>query len=383
MANKTFPAKLVLIGAGSVSFGLMTINELMRCEKLNGSELVLVDIAPDRLQRMTRLAHRLNETWQSGFRISSTTERKEALPGASVVVVAVERDRYRLWDMDRAIPAKYGVIQLESENGGPGGMFHTLRQAPLLLEIAHDVERLCPSAWIVNMSNPESRVTLALHRYSKAKSVGVCLGAYITRSNLATEVLGCKPQDIDIKVGGINHCHWVMDIRDAYTGEDLYPEVRRRIETVDPSWEPLSRECLRQFGLFPGPGDGHVSEYLNWGPLFIPPSRAGRAAYFTEREEEQVSAVESLIAREGPMREEELRPLMIEGAMHWQTLDIILSLLDNGNRYVLSLNVPNGGCIPNLKSDGIVEIPAIIGADRIYGLPVGELPPAIAAVMEH
>ncbi|MBC8276310.1 MAG: hypothetical protein H8E40_15260 [Chloroflexi bacterium] len=73
---------------------------------------------------------------------------------------------------------------------------------------------------------------------------------------------------------------------------------------------------------------------------------------------------------------------MVEGGLRWQTLDIILSLLDNGNRYVLSLNVPNDGYITNLKQNSIVEIPAIVGADRIYGLGMGELPTAIAAVMD-
>ena len=72
---------------------------------------------------------------------------------------------------------------------------------------------------------------------------------------------------------------------------------------------------------------------------------------------------------------------MIEGGLRWQTIDILLSLLDNGNRYVLSLNLPNHGYISNLKQDAIVEIPAIVGADRIYGLHIGELPTAIAGVL--
>lgn len=378
----TKPPKFVVIGAGSVSFGLMTVLDLVRNPKLRGSELVLVDVAADRLERMTRMARRLNETWQGELRISATTDRTEALPGATIVVLAVERDRYRLWQMDLDIPRKHGSLQTEAENGGPGGLFHTLRQVPIILDIAHDMERLCPDAWLVNMSNPESRVTLAVHRYSKVKSVGVCLGAYITQDSLARKVLGRNQQDIDIKVAGINHCHWVMDIRDSRTGEDLYPEVRRRIEQVDPAWQPLSRECLRLFGYYPGPGDGHVSEYIPWGPLYLPPDRADRLRGFAAGEKQQIETVDRMIARQGPLNEEELRPLMAEGRLRWQTQDIYMSLLDNGNRYILSLNLPNDGYIPNLKQDAIVEIPAIVGADRIYGLGVGAMPDAIAALME-
>jgi alpha-galactosidase len=374
--------KFVVIGAGSVSFGLMTILDLMSCPELRGSDIVLVDIAPDRLERMTRLAQRLNETQKAEFRITSTVDRTEALPGADVVVLAVERDRYRLWNMDRDIPRKHGVIQIEAENGGPGGMFHTFRQVPVILDIARDIERLCPEAWLVNMSNPESRLTLLLYRYTKVKNVGVCAGAYITQHTLATQVLGLSVEDVDVKAAGINHCHWVMDIRRAGTGEDLYPAVRERIEAMGPEWQPLSCECLRRFGYYPGPEDGHVSEYLSWGPPFIPRERAERSNMFAREAEVQIATVDELLERPGPINLDDLKPLMLEGAIRWQTIDIIRSLLDNGNRYILSLNIPNDGCITNLKRDAVVEVPAIVGADRIYGLVLGDLPPAIAAVLE-
>ena len=97
----------------------------------------------------------------------------------------------------------------------------------------------------------------------------------------------------------------------------------------------------------------------------------------------QIKHLEEAIASgDGPVDPDGLKDLMIEGGVTWQTLDIILSLLDNGNRYVLSLNVPNDGYISNLKQDAIVEIPAIVGADKIYGLGIGELPSSIAAILD-
>ncbi len=376
------PAKIVLIGVGSHSFGPMTLRDLMQCPDLRGTHLALVDIAPDKLDRMTRLAHRMNHTWDAGFEITSTTDRCEALPGAEIVVTAIERRRYEMWRMDIEIPRKHGCGHLYGENGGPGGLFHTLRQVPPMLEIAHDIGRLCPDAWLVNMSNPESRLCLALHRYTRVKNVGVCLGAYITQNRLATKVLGRQQKDIDIKVAGINHCHWVMDVLDARTGEDLYPEIRKRIDKVGPTWEPLSRECLRRFGYYPGPADSHVSEYLSWGWRFMPDDYTDWVFKTDEAERERTAQLEALASGDGPLDVRELEGLLVEGGLKWQTLDIILSLLDNGNRYILSLNVPNDGYITNLKQDAIVEIPAIVGTDRIYGLGMGALPPAIAAIME-
>jgi len=375
--------KFVVIGAGSYSFGTMTIRDLMEAPELKGSEIALVDIDAERLDRMTRLARRLNETWEAEMKITSTTDRNEALPGADIVVGAVERNRYPLWLMDIEIPRKHGCGELYGENGGPGGFFHTLRQVPITLDIVRDMERLCPDAWYINMSNPESRLTLAIDRYTNVKTIGVCLGAYITRRYLA-QALGLPEEEVDVKAGGINHCHWVMEIRRVGTGEDLYPAVREKEKTLDPKLMPLSRECLRRFGYFPGPGDTHVGEYIGWAHKYLPPHYASSTVQrFADEVDGLTESIESYASGQGPLDAEELEQFMVERGYRWQTLDIILSLLDGGNRYVLSVNVPNDGYITNLKQGAVVEIPAIVGADRVYGLGMGELPTAIASLMER
>ena len=375
--------KFVVIGAGSLSFGTMTVRDLMEAPELKGSEIVLVDLNEARLDRMTRLARRLNETWKADMKISSTTDRCAALPGADIVVGAVERNRYKLWQMDIEVPRKHGCGELYGENGGPGGFFHTLRQVPITLDIVRDMERLCPNAWFVNMSNPESRLTLAIKRYTRVKTVGVCLATYITQRQLATKVLGLPEEEVDVKAAGINHCHWVMDIRHNGTGEDLYPAVREKIKAVDPKWEPVSRECLRRFGYYPGPGDTHVGEYLSWASKLMPPNYTHWIFEGDQQVDKMTIALEKFAGGDGPLSTDELEEFMVERGYRWQTLDIILSLLDNGNRYVLAVNVPNDGHITNLKQGAVIEIPAIVGADRIYGLGMGELPTTIASLMER
>jgi alpha-galactosidase len=380
------PLKIVLVGAGSHSFGLMTMKDLMDTPAFHGSEVVLVDIAPDKLERMDRLTNRMNEVAGSNLKIWSTTDRRQALPGADVVVTSVERKHYELWQQDITIPEKYTGRRTYSENGGPGGFFHTLRQVPLVLEIARDVEKICPDAWLLNLSNPESRLCLALSNYTRVKNIGICLGAYITQNTLACRVLGRKQNDIDIKIAGINHCHWVMDVRDAKTGEDLYPEVRKRMAGMDPNWEPLSQECLRRFGYFPGPADTHVGEYLGWGWKYLKPEQTAWVFKGVDNDQVHEEEVKQLASRNGPMNDAEKKifsNLLIEGGLRWQTIDILQSLFDNGNRYILSLNIPNDGHISNLKRGGVVEIPAIVGANKVYGLHMGEMPQAIAGVLEH
>jgi alpha-galactosidase len=371
--------KIVLIGAGSYGFGPAMLYDLMEGSELTG-QLMLVDVDPARLARMTRVAQRMNQTWGERFEVLSTTDRREALPGATIVVAATERKRFEMWRLDIEIPLKHGVKPALGENGGPGGLFHTLRQVPVTLSIAQDMEQLCPDAWFINMSNPESRLCLAVHRYTRIKSVGVCQAAYITRYRMAT-ILGLPPDDVDVKAAGINHFHWVLDIRHARSGEDLYPQFRNKLAATDSSYEPLSRECLRRFGLYPGPADNHVSEYLSWGWQYLPASYTDRVFHPPELTSGRGKALEAIAAGDGPLADIELE-LFRRGSVSWQTLDIIRSLIDNGNRYILSVNIPNDGYIPNMTSGAIVEIPAIIGADRIYGLRTAALPPAIAALAE-
>ncbi len=144
-------------------------------------------------------------------------------------------------------------------------------------------------------------------------------------------------------------------------------------------------ECLRRFGYFPGPADTHVGEYLGWGWKYLRPEQTDWIFRGDQAEKERESEVEMLSKGKGPItpkEEKTFKGLLIEGGLRWQTIDILLSLLDNGNRYVLSLNLPNDGYVSNLKPGAIVEIPAIVGADRIYGLQMGELPTAIAGALD-
>ena len=58
--HMTLPTKIVVIGAGSDSFGENTLSALVNSKKLKGSTLVLVDHNSDTLDTVKRLAERLN-----------------------------------------------------------------------------------------------------------------------------------------------------------------------------------------------------------------------------------------------------------------------------------------------------------------------------------
>ena len=116
-------AVIVFIGAGSMSFGIPTFQDLFTTPELAGASLRLVDIDPENLERMYGLALKMNEVSGMGFEITKTTERTEALPGADYVVNSLAIERCELWKHDFCVPLKHGIKHCLGENGGPERYF--------------------------------------------------------------------------------------------------------------------------------------------------------------------------------------------------------------------------------------------------------------------
>ena len=137
MTNTT---KIVFIGATSMSFGLSMLRDVFSSDELRGSTLTLVGRNPQTLEQTAALAHLLNERTCAGLVIEHTTDRRAALDGAGFVVNSTAIDRNRLWKLDWEVPRKYGIRHTLGENGGPGGLFFTLRTLPLVFDIVRDMQ---------------------------------------------------------------------------------------------------------------------------------------------------------------------------------------------------------------------------------------------------
>ena len=126
--------KIVFIGATSMSFGLSMMRDIFCSDELRGSTFTLVGRNPETLAKTAALADLLNNKTAAGLKVEHTTDRRAALDGAGFVVNAAAIDRNRLWQLDFAVPRKYGIRHTLGENGGPGGLFFTLRTLPLVFD---------------------------------------------------------------------------------------------------------------------------------------------------------------------------------------------------------------------------------------------------------
>lgn len=364
--------KIVFLGASSASFGMSMFRDLFSTRDLAGSTLVLVGRNAERLERSTRLAKLLNETSGAGFKIEATTDWRAALDGAEFVVHSTAIDRNRLWKLDFEVPRKFGIRHTLGENGGPGGLFFTLRTLPVVFDFVREIELRCPRATFINFSNPESRIVLALGQYSRLNSLGLCHGIFMARDNVA-RILGLPKERVDVWGAGLNHFQCLMQIRDRETGEDLYPLLREREKSFDPSFSPLTRKLFHAFGYWLGCGDGHVGEYFSFG------WEAGEGGYNFDWDEGEraklVRMIDDVLAGKTKM------PDWWSTPSGERAVTIISAMLHNRKQLIESAVIHNRQVIPNLPANAAVEVPVVADIAGIHPVSLGPLPDGVAKAM--
>jgi alpha-galactosidase len=366
-------AKIVFIGAGSAAFGLSMFQDVFTSTELAGCTLTLVDINEEALTRMKGLAEVMKRRSGLDVIIETTTDRRAALDGARFVVNSVAVDRNRLWKHDFEVPKKHGVRHTLGENGGPGGLFFTLRTMPLIFDIVRDVEAICPDALFINLSNPESRIVLGLSKYTRVRSLGLCHGIFLARWFIC-QILGLPEKEVDVWGAGLNHFQWLCHIREKSTGRDLYPLLREKEQTHDPAFTPLIRKLFRAFGLWPTCSDDHTGEFLPYG------WEAGEHGFnFAEDERGRgilKDMMDGTIAGTRPLPEEWAAPSWGERAVA-----VIGGILHNQKRFIESGIVLNRGVIPNLPPDLAVEVPVLADAAGVHPISLGPLPDGAAKLL--
>ena len=363
--------KIVFIGAGSMSFGGSMFRDIFTCTDLAGATLSLVDTDAENLERMYRLAVKLNEVTGLGLKLEESMERRDLMAGADFVITSIAIERCDLWKQDFNIPKKYGIRHSLGENGGPGALFFTLRTIPVIMEIVRDMEELCPNATYLNFSNPETRIVLAVSKYSGIKSMGLCHGIFMGHGAVA-EILDRKYEDIEVLGAGMNHFQWLLSIRDKGSGENLYPEFREREKSFRADFLPYSRKMYRAFGLWPTCSDDHLGEYQAYG------WEAGEHGYDFEWDAKDRIRMKQEIAKLTCGEADAKEWLTPSGE---QAVEVMRGIFFNKRKYIESGIVYNHGVITNLPNDIAVEVPVIVDGSGIHKVHIGDMPLAIKNLM--
>ena len=380
----------VLVGAGSTVFTPGLLRDLAHSPLADGFEVRLVDLDAEAADTMAMLGERITADAGVAMKVSSFTDRRQALPGASFVVTTIAVGSAAGWRADLEIPARYGVRQTVGDSVGPGGVLRALRHVPEVVAIARDVEELAPDAQLVNYSNPLTANVRAIRRTTGVAAFGLCHGTMHTKAALAAE-LGIADRDLHAVFAGLNHLCWLLDLR---TGrEDLYPRLRELVSErargrdaeSDPReglHQPVSADLFATFGRYPAPGDRHVSEFF---ADYLHDDGTGRLPWGLQGGHDQTLHYidEKSVLWEGlRARARDDLPLDVGGNQEAERLVAIAEALLTGRDLVeLAVNVPNHGTIPNLPPHAVVEVPALVNGSGLSPLAVGELPSGIAALL--
>jgi len=403
MKNKV---KFAIIGAGSICFSPPTVADILRSERFASlDEIVihLMDIKQEALDVSRAFCEKMAYKLKKRVTIESSTDLRKAVSGADFVITAIEVDRYHYWSMDFHIPRRYGFRQVYGENGGPGGMFHTLRNLPPMIEIAQTMEKECPDAWLLNYTNPEAKLVEGISKLTKTKVVGLCHGVQMGVDQLAM-FLNLPKQRIGTSAVGLNHFGWFTRVWDKNTGEDLYPRLKELEKDIHwlAHWDEygLTRMMLRTFGLWSYPGTNHIGEYIAWSDEFL---ASAKIQFFFDPASEHPWKTrippDFVYSFSGNPTDRELFP---EAEPYVGDPGFIQSFDADNEEHIYSseygipiaeavffdiptdfdaLNLPNKGYAPNLPENMVIEIPATVDGRGIHPKKADPLPVAIASMI--
>jgi alpha-galactosidase len=378
--------QVCIIGAGSAQFSMGMVKDLCLTEGLAGSHITFMDIDEDRLDMIYRLGTRYAQQLGAPLTFDKTTNRAAALQDADFVInTAYVLGHTVEADMRKLAGDKYGYYH----SGGQIGRYHQLR---LMLDVAQDMERICPDAWLIQVGNPVFDGCTLMTRETSIKVCGLCHGHYGYLEIAST--IGLSPDQVTWQAPGLNHNIWLTHF--IYQGQDAYPLIDEWIATrAEDYWRThvaqrthdaqMSRGAVHQYhlyGLFPI-GDTvrrggwwyhtDIDAKKRWygEPWGGPDTHLARPFFVSDLEKRIVEMTRlandpraDLLAFAGKEKTREQIAPIIDG-------------LINNREGMFQVNVPNRGAIDGLPDNLVVEVPAVINQKGIQPLHVGSLPPKI------
>ncbi|HWV35795.1 MAG TPA: hypothetical protein VNZ55_09180 [Thermomicrobiales bacterium] len=370
--------KLAYIGGGSTRAPGTMSSLIDQGENFDGSEIVLVDLNPERLHLVKQLAEKLVISHGLDLRISATTDRRAALADCDAVLSSFRPGGFEARVQDERIPLRHGVIGQETQ--GPGGFFMALRSLHVLQQIVQEMEELCPKAWLINYTNPINIVSEAITHHSPIATVSLCEGPIIFPRGIA-RAADLDPDRLDATMIGLNHACW--STRQIYDGEDAMPLLRDAYERKrhDPEVDPRRLRMLRlavAMGSIP-------ADYFQYY-YFRDEVLAELEAKPTTRAEDILALVPdywSHYHEQADAAAPELDPKRSRGGIHELELAIdVMDAIFNNRGEVWPVNVPNRGAIADFPDDRVVEVPGYVDRNGIVPLQQGHMPPQVVGLVK-
>ena len=392
--------KLTIIGAGSTVFTKNIVVDLLTIESFKSIEIALMDINKDRLEKSLEVLEIISKKMGVKPKFSIHTDRKDALKDAEFVQTTIQVGGYRPSTLiDFEIPKKFGLQQTIADTLGIGGIMRGLRTIPVLLDIAEDINEICPQAIWMQYVNPMCSNMIAINKaFPELKIMGLCHSVQGTAEMLAKD-LNEDINNIEYLCAGINHMAFYKKFEKKIEGkanEDLYPKLKLLADKIINNEEESSRsnmvdnesnkilyekvryEILKRFGYFVTESSEHFAEYVPW---FIKKNRNDVIEKYKIPIEEYIDRCENNIKLWNDL-EKDMSPIYEQPLSRSnEYASYIIDGIVNGNEITINANIINEGYIDNLPSNCCVEVPCIINSNGFIPQKIGKLPEQLTALM--
>ncbi|MGE7602624.1 6-phospho-beta-glucosidase [Peribacillus sp. NPDC097675] len=377
--------KIVTIGGGSSYTPELIEGFIKYYAELPVREIWLVDIeaGKEKLEIVGGLARRMVEKAGVPIDIHLTLDRKKALEGADYVTTQLRVGQLAARALDEKIPLKHGVIG--QETNGPGGLFKAFRTIPVILEIAKEIEEICPNAWLINFTNPAGMVTEAVLRHSNInKIVGLC-NVPIGMERGVADLMKVEPDRVRIDFAGLNHMVYGLDV--FVDGVSVKDQIIDMISDPDKAvtmknihamgWEP---EFIRALNLFPCP---YHNYYYKTGDIL---AQELKDAEKGETRAEVVQKLETELFELYKDVDLDIKPPQLEergGAYYSDAAVRLIHSMYTDRRDIQAVNTMNYGAIEGMPYNSAVEVSCVITKDGPKPITVGELPVAVRGLVQQ
>ena len=341
-----------------------------------------MDIDEERLDVVYQLAGRYAEDLGADLTFERAVDREASLREADFVIntATVTHNEYFM-KRRRELTDQHGYFY------GRTGMpeYHNLQ---MMLDVARDMERLCPDAWVLLAGNPVFDGTTLMTRETGIKVCGLCHGHYGYQAIART--LGLDPERVTWQAPGLNHNIWLTHF--LHEGQDAYPLLDAWMQSdMEDYWKQMEEKGSIPTQMSPSA----IHQYRMFGlmPVGDTPRRGGwwyhvdlqtRARWYGgsgggDTPEGRQRILEGKERKYEQMREaaydESIRPVDLFGSDKTTEQHIpIIDGLVNGNEGLFQVNVPNRGVLAGIPDDVAVEVPAIVNQMGIQPLRVDPLP---------
>lgn len=394
--------KVTIIGIGSIFFGRQAIWQMIKSPYLNGGTLGIVDTNPTVCEKFARLAKEVAEHEGVKLKIEASTNRRDVLKGSDFVILSFAKDTIAYRELDCAVSLKYGIRMCSGDTVGPGGIFRTLREFPVIMQCIDDVRELCPDAWVINYINPTAAHGIGLMRYaSDVKSFALCDGQHMPMYKKKHAVMAgiikdeseFTPEidrDFVMETAGVNHFTWM--IKAEYKGENVMPKIAefKRTDIIPGSDGEkdakalnnhlIGYELYKVFGCFPTT-IGHTKEYIPfWQGRGILPSNIPELAIWyadgrRERTKKVFEDVDNFLNGTTPIGEY----MTTYGRDH--ATDIVEAMV-SGETKEYYINTANRGAVPNMNDDAFLELKCFVNCKGIFPQKISEMPRGVRGLSE-